>query len=186
VSIRFADSSMSQGPQPVTREAFLKTPGKTVERGDYLQTDSPTLSSSRTRWSQLSEWTTFSTDFRTFWDSLPSHEKNENLFTVENLRFYNDTVLANLPRPTNEDMLSQHLDSRYAQPHNWTKTQSHAEIIRRDDGYALIGKPDYLFVAHNATFRALYAVMEPKTFWKVSTHNLMEVLCGNVPFILIC
>ena len=172
---------MFQVPRPVSREEFLRTPGKTVERGDYLQTDSPTLSSTRTRWTQLLEWTTFSTDFQTFWNLLPTHEKNETLFTAENLRFYNDTVLANLPRPTNEDMLSQHLDARYTQPHNWTKTQNHAEIIRRDDGYALVGKPDYLFVAHNTAFRALYAVMELKTFWKVSADNIMEVLCGNIP-----
>ena len=174
---------MFQASQPVSRGAFLRTPGKTIDRGDYLQTDSPTLSSSRARWSRLFEWTTFSTDFRTFWDQLPTEEKNENLFTVENLRFYNDTVLANLPRPTNEDMLSQYLDARYTQPHNWTKNPNHAEIIRRDDGYALVGKPDYLFVAHHATFRAL---MELKTFWKVSADNIIEVLCGNFVFILVC
>jgi hypothetical protein len=80
-------------------------------------------------------------DFRTFWDSLPTDEKDQPLFTVDNLRFYNDTVLANLPRPTNEDMLSQHLDARYMQSHNWTKTQSHAEILHRDDGYTLVSKP---------------------------------------------
>jgi hypothetical protein len=170
--------------QPVSRGAFLKTPGKTIDRGNYLQTDSPTLSSRRARWTQLSEWATFSTDFRTFWESLPTDEKDQPLFTVDNLRFYNDTVLANLPRPTNEDMLSQHLDARYTQPHNWTKTQSHAEIIRRDDGYALVGKPDYLFIAHNATLPTLYAVMELKIFWKVSAENIAEVLYGNVSLLL--
>ena len=150
--------------QPVSRAAFLRTPGRTVTQGDYQQTDSPTLSSRRARWTQLSEWTTFPTDFQTFWDSILTEEKDEVLFTVEGLRFYHDTVLLNLPRPTNEDMLSLHLDNRYTQPHNWTKTPYHSEIIRRDDGYGVVGKPDYLFVAHSTAFRALHAVMELKTF----------------------
>jgi hypothetical protein len=126
--------------------------------------------------------TTFPADFATFWDSIPTEERDELLFTMEGLRFYRDTVLSNLPRPTNEDMLSQHLDSRYTQPHNWTKTQNHSEIIRRDDGYGLVGKPDYLFVAHGTAFRALHAIMELKTFWKVTADSIIEVLDGNFPF----
>src|SRR5438552_10052162 len=76
-------------------------------------------------------------------------------------------------------MLSLHLDNRYTQPHNWTKTPHHSEIIRRDDGYGVVGKPDYLFVAHSTAFRALHAVMELKTFWKVSADNIVEVLDGT-------
>src|SRR5216117_3373807 len=152
--------------QPVSRAEFLRTPGRTVTQGNYVQTDSPTLSSRRARWTQLSEWTTFPTDFQTFWDSIMTEEKDEVLFTVEGLRFYRNTVLSNLHPPTNEDMLSEHLDARYRHPHNWIKTPYHSEIIRRDDGYGLIGKPDYLFVAHASPFHALHAVMELKTFWK--------------------
>jgi hypothetical protein len=171
----------------VSRAAFLQTPGKTVTRGDYLQTDSPTLSSLRTRWLELAEWTTFPDDYELFWQSVSQQEKDELLFTVEGLRFYRDTVLAtlDLQPPTNEDMLSAHLDARYVNPHNWVVTGSHSMIIRRDDGYGLVGKPDYLFVAHNAPVPTLHAVMELKPFWKVPDNSIVELLDGLNPHFIV-
>ena len=72
----------------VSRAAFLQTPGATVTRRDYIQTDSPTLSSHRTRWLELREWTTFPADFPAFWDSIPEDEKDQLMFTAHNLIFY--------------------------------------------------------------------------------------------------
>lgn len=168
----------------VSRAAFLQTPGKAVVRGDYLQTDSPTLSSKRTRWLALGEWTAFAADFRAFWNSVTQEEKDQLLFTVEGLVFYNQTVLTNLHQPTNEDMLSVHLDRRYLDPHNWTITRSHSKIIRRDDGYGLVGKPDYLFIADNSPTPTLHGVMELKTFWKVSEISITELLDGRDPYLM--
>jgi hypothetical protein len=165
----------------VSRAAFLRTPGKTVVRGDYLQTDSPTLSSKRTRWLNLDEWTTFATDFQAFWNSVAPEEKNQLLFNIDALVFYDGTVLTNLHRPTNEDMLSAHLDRRYLDPHNWTITRSHSKIIRRDDGYGLVGRPDYLFIADNSPTPTLHGVMELKTFWKASENSITELLDGRDP-----
>jgi hypothetical protein len=165
----------------VSRAAFLRTPGKTVIRGFYVQTDSPTLSSVRTRWLELAEWTTFPNDCELFWQSVSQEEKDELLFTIDYLRLYNDVNLAALQPPTNEDMLSAHLDARYSNPHNWVITPSHSKIIRRDDGYGLVGKPDYLFIAQNAHVPTLHAVMELKTFWKVTDNSITELLDGQEP-----
>jgi hypothetical protein len=174
---------MFQDPTPISRATFLRRPGELVIQGEYTQTTSPTLSSSRARWNELREWTSFPVDVQTFWDSIPAAEQNQALFTVQNLQFYQNTVLANLPRPTNEDMLSQHLDQRYNGPHNWTKTLQHSEIIRRDPAYPVFGEPDYLFVAHSVPGRALHAVMELKTFWKVTHTSLTEMLGGISDFL---
>ena len=162
----------------VSRAAFLQTPGATVAQGNYIQTDSPTLSARRARWLDLREWTTFAADFRAFWDSVAQEEKNELMFTVQGLIFYRDTVLTSLHPPTNEDMLSAHVDARYANPHNWTITSFHSKIIRRDDGYGLVGKPDYLFIANNAPTPTLHGVMELKTFWKVPENSIVQLLDG--------
>lgn len=171
----------------VSRASLLSTPGRIVIRGDYIQTDSPTLSSRRVRWVQLAEWATFSADFRTFWDSLPAEEKNQTVTNKDFLTQYKNLVINNLQPPTNEDMLSAHLDAKYTQLHTWTTepplTYNYAKIIRRDDGYQTIGKPDYLLIDRNSAVHALYAVMELKTFWKVSSDNIMEVLYGNGPYI---
>jgi hypothetical protein len=169
----------------VSRAAFLQTPSRTVIRGHYIQADSLTLSSLRTRWLELAEWTTFPDDYKLFWQSVSQQEKDELLFNVGNLIFYRDTVLASLEPPTNEDMLSAHLDARYANPHNWVITQSHSKIIRRDDGYGLVGKPDYLFIANNASVPTLHAVMELKTFWKVTNDSIIELLDGPNPHIIV-
>jgi hypothetical protein len=101
---------------------------------------------------------------------------------MEQYRQFHDTLAA----PTNEDILSQHMDVKYTHPHNLAAKptpavpQTHSRIIRRDAFYSTIGNPDYLFVEpQNAGFRALYAVMELKTFWKVTPQGLMEVLNGT-------
>jgi hypothetical protein len=170
---------------PITREQYLRTPGETIRQGTYTQTDSPTKSSRRVRWVQLSEWH-IQNDFLNFWNSLPNAEKQECIthsIAVEGYRAY----INMLPDPTNEDMLSQHLDMKYNQPHNlaappMTTLHPHSRIIRRDGFYPTIGNPDYLFVEpQNAGFRALYAVMELKTFWKVTPQGLLEVLNGTSP-----
>lgn len=169
---------------PITREQYLRTPGETIRKGTYTQTDSPTNSPKQARWINLSEWN-LQNDFLTFWNSLPNEEKQEqitNTLIVEAHR----TDAHDLEDPTNEDMLSQHLDWRYKQPHNKAAKPSptilypHSRIIRRDGFYATIGNPDYLFVeSPNSTYRALYAVMELKTFWKVTPQSIMEVMNGT-------
>jgi hypothetical protein len=128
----------------VTRAAFLQTPGAPVVIGSHTQPDSATPSSSRTRWLELAEWTSFAGDCLAFWDSVPQADKDQLMFTVDNLDFYRNTVVGNLHPPSNEDMLSVHLDARYINPHNWTITNSQPKITRRDDGYGVVGRPDYL------------------------------------------
>jgi hypothetical protein len=168
---------------PITREQYLRTPGETIQQGTYTQTDSPTKSSRRVRWAQLSEWN-MQNDFLTFWNSLPNEEKLEVITnnSIVDQQHQSNQLLGN---PTNEDMLSLHLDVKYNQPHNWAVPRimptlfSHSRIIRRDAYYATIGSPDYMFVEQVNNFRALYAVMELKTFWKVTPQGLMDVLNGT-------
>ena len=171
---------------PITREGFLLTAGRPVVQGQYTQTDSPITSSSRVRWVQLSEWATFDHNLAVFWQSLPTTEKQEYITDTAFLNQYRQFVTSTLPNPTNEDMLSQHLDAEYSQPHNWaarhsaTMLNTHSRIIRRDDFYQPIGRPDYLFVEQeNSPSRGLYAVMELKTFWKVTSVKIAEVLNGD-------
>jgi hypothetical protein len=82
-------------------------------------------------------------------------------------------------------MLSGHLDARYKNPHNWLITRSHSMIIRRDDDYGLVGKPDYLFIAQNAPVPILHAVMELKPFWKVTDNSIVELLDGLNPHFIV-
>jgi hypothetical protein len=169
----------------ITREGFLRTPGRTIVKGEYTQTDSPTNSTSRTRWNYLAEWD-LQTDFNDFWQSLPDEEKHEYITNTAFLDQYRQFVTSTMADPTNEDMLSEHLDTKYNQPHNWATVPApvirypHARIIRCDEFYQTIGRPDYLFVEQqNANLRALYAVMELKTFWKVTPEVIIEIMNGN-------
>ena len=173
-------------PIPITREGFLLTPGRPVVQGPYTQTDSPTLSSSRVRWARLFEWTNFQNSFAEFWQSLPAEEREEYVTDTGFLASYGQFIRSTLSNPTNEDMLSQHLDAKYSHPHNCAAIpttimlHSHARIIRRDEFYQPVGKPDYLFVEQeNNPIRALYAIMELKTFWKVTPEKIAEVLNGK-------
>ena len=103
---------------PISRDSFLRTPRRPVVQGQYTQTDSPTTSSSRVRWRQVFEWGGFHNDFAQFWQSLPQREKAEHITNTAFLNQYGQFVTGTLPNPTNEDMLSQHLNSKYSQPHN--------------------------------------------------------------------
>ena len=61
---------------------------------------------------------------------------------------------------------------------------THARIIRHDDFYHPVGWPDYLFVEpEGSAIRGFYAVMELKTFWKVTRDKIAEVLNGNSPLL---
>ena len=179
---------MYQQPTQITREGLLLTPGRTVVQGQYIQADSPTLSSSRVRWVQLFEWINFRNDFTQFWRSLPEEEKNEYITDTAFLDQYRQLIRMSLVNPTNEDMLSQHLDMKYSNPHNLTAhprptmSHNHAKIIRRDSFYQTFGWPDYLFVEQDGFPRRLYLVMELKTFWKVTQEAIAEVLNGDASF----
>jgi hypothetical protein len=125
------------------------------------------------------------TDFLTFWNSLPDAEKHEeiaNTFALE----YQRRLHQIMADPTSEDMLSKHLDSKYNQLHNLAAQPTpaislpHSKIIPRDAFYQTIGNPDYLFVEQATSIhRTLYAVLELKTFWKVTPHKIMEVMNGT-------
>jgi hypothetical protein len=178
--------AMNIQPQPVTREQFLRIPGQTIRQGTYTQTDSPTKSSKRVRWVTLTQWN-MQNDFLTFWNSLPDGEKHEyitNTFALE----YQSQLHQIMADPTSEDMLSQHLDSKYSQLHNLAAQPTpaislpHSRIIRRDGFYQTIGNPDYIFVEQAGSIpRTLYAVLELKTFWKVTPQKIMEVMNGISP-----
>jgi hypothetical protein len=173
-------------PLPVTREQFLRIPGETIRQGTYTQTDSPTKSSKRVRWVTLAEWN-MQNDFLTFWNSLPNEEKYEEITNNLFLEQYRQFQRRTLADPTSEDMLSQHLDSKYSQLHNLATQPTpaislpHSRIIRRDGFYQPIGNPDYIFVEQAGFPRTLYAVLELKTFWKVTPQKIIEVMNGTSP-----
>jgi len=167
-----------------TRSQILGLPGTLLQQGTYIQTDSPSNSSSRGRWNRLQRWDDFSDLVETFWVNLSDEEKSTVIFAFpfQFVTNYRTTSIGNLPRPTNESMIYSHIDLEYVNTHNDVSTQlplscHHAKIIRADQGYSAMGIPDYMFVDEGSG--TLLGIMEVKTFWKVSFESIEEVITGN-------
>ena len=171
----------------ITRGSYLSLPGIPVGQGVPYEATSPTISSSRVHWAELSEWTSFAENVRTYIDSLPAAEKDQPVWEVGVI---NHHLALNIWPPTNETQLGAHLDLKYLNLFNEATTppltHTQAEIIHHSNGYRTIGEPDYLLVQRvqpQAELAGLYAVMELKTFWKVPTVQLTEVVSGQPHFI---
>jgi hypothetical protein len=89
--------------------------------------------------------------------------------------------------PTNENQLSGFMDARFVLPHNdiTFPERTLSEIVRYGSNHGTLGEPDYLFRPYcppaepSAETPSLHAVMELKTFWKVTDELINELFDGN-------
>jgi len=175
----------------LSRVDILRLPVPVLEQGEdpeYSRTPSPgspTLSNHRIRWSDLIEWTNFHQELRTFMSSLPPEELgrlNEPFLYIQTLQ-HRQQSWAGEVKPTNEGQLSSNLDSRYVTPHNdiTGRLPSLSQIRRYGTGYGTFGRPDYLFTAYDRPPSScnLHAILELKTFWKVTPELINELFHGR-------
>ena len=163
----------------MSRESVLTTPGTLLVQGTYSQSQSPTLSTARARWANLTEWTSLPKDIATFWQSL----SQEELAAIVDPNNYMGTrlgILALLPAPTSEGQLHLPLNALFSFPHNFAANSlgaahPHAQITVFAHEYGLVGDPDFLFVYNGSPV----GIIELKTFWKVTAQMIDEVLYGN-------
>jgi len=161
----------------VTREQLLLQVHEPLQT--TAQPSSPTKSTCRVRWRQVSEWTEFVSDARTYWNGLPDAEKNAVLVGLADN--YWDVVadqLAELaPIVSREPHLSTPFSLLYAAPHNKATngaTDSHAKITANIPDANLVGQPDSCFLFNGA----LAGIVEIKSFWNLTQAAILDVLQG--------
>lgn len=134
--------------RPPPRSQILGLPCTLLQQGTYIQTDSPSNSSSRGRWNRLQRWDGFSDLVEMFWVNLSEEEKNTVIFAFpfQFVTNYRTTSIGNLPRPTNESMIYSHIDLEYVNTHKDVSTQlplscHHAKISMAIKDIALWAYP---------------------------------------------
>lgn len=162
-----------------TRREVLGVQGIAIAQGTYEQSQSPTLSTHRARWHSLQGWTSFPDDFMAFWSQVTEAE----LATIVDRQRFIDSIPtlleANLTAlPTSERELYPIFDILSKLPHNFAASQNvshfHATIQPGAARYQPIGDPDYIFEFGGV----LVGIIEVKTFWKVTTQSINEVIEG--------
>jgi len=168
----------------MSRHSVLATPGTMIPQGTYIQTDSPTTSSHRARWSELHEWTLLPMAIREYINGLPRWELDA---FVDGEHYMTRTIprfLANFRPTSRESQLHRPFFKLYVDPHDLVAgpdieaSHAHATIDTPAPEYGLMGDPDYLFLHGNSPV----GIIELKTFWKVTARSIEEVLNGKSPF----
>ena len=162
----------------VTREEFLSHVHRPLV--STARPSSPTKSTYRVRWRELSEWDDFVTDAQTYWNNLPATEKSQVL--PEMSPDYWDHVAGILrvtaPSISQEPRLANPFTLLYARPHNQA-------IAQDGNGHALIStalppetvrQPDGCFVFNDK----LAGIIELKGFWNLTEEAILEVLQGYI------
>lgn len=162
-----------------TRNNILNSSVQPLDQGTYSQSESPTLSASRTRWANLVPWDKLSTDVAVYMQSLGVDELAA-VVDPNNYMANRGSILALLPQPTSEAELHAPLNTLFWHPHNLTAnplgaTHLHAQIVIYSGRYSFFGDPDFLFIVNGAPV----GVIELKTFWKVTPEKIDDVFYGN-------
>ena len=162
----------------ITREQFLghiHVPLQTTARPS-----SPTKSTYRVRWRQLSEWNDFILDARTYWDDLPDTQKSAVLTGVP--PNYWDVLVGTLadiaPSVTQEPHLGTPFAVLYSAPHNKAingAVDDHARITTQLPP-TTVGQPDGCFEYDDR----LTGIIELKSFWNLTERTILEVLQGPI------
>jgi hypothetical protein len=166
----------------MSRQYVLSHPGIPVQHGSYVQTESPTTSPFRVRWSEIYEWTSLPYDITDYMNNLTAGElativdPGRLMVTLANLIISLATKEEHLKRPLDRYYWTTH--ELAAQPDG--ATHVHAKVEVPGGEHALTGDPDYIFLHDD------YAVgiIELKTFWKVTPQTIDEVLNGSSIFVL--
>ena len=164
----------------VSREQFLSHVHNPLQ--SPAAQSSPTKSTYRVRWRELSEWEDFISDAGTYWDNLAETEKNSVLPGVSDgyWDFMATTINSLATRLRREQHLRTPFSLLYGSPHNVAITDAgdeHAQITDQlpED---TVGEPDACFEYDNR----IAGVIEVKTFWNLGETGLVEVLQGSLFF----
>jgi hypothetical protein len=116
-----------------------------------------------------------------YWERISEAEKGTLLVGRggEHWLQYTEVAWDRLRLPTDEAALRRFLDIAYMDLHNTillypNLDNNHATIIPLSGGFHTVGDPDYLFIERDK----MYAIMEAKTFWKLSPEHITDLLSG--------
>lgn len=162
-----------------TRAQFLSHVHTPLQNPRAIQT-SPTKSSFRIRWRELSEWDTFPAEAQAYWDALGDSERN----AVINVRpdYWLDTqerLIDIAPTYWREPHLSSPFQLLYVGPHNRAThgaSDVHA-LLTTHIPDSIVGQPDGSFAWEDN----FVGVIEIKTFWNITQQTIYEVLQGTYP-----
>ena len=162
----------------ITREQFLNHVHPPLE--SLARPSSPTKSTYRVRWRELSEWNDFVSDAQTYWDYLGNVEKSHILtgVSVDYWAYVSRTLTALAPTVSLESHLSTPFSLLYSAPHNETLLgagDSHARITTQLPTNT-VGQPDGCFEFNNT----LAGIVELKSFWNITERTILEVLQGPI------
>jgi hypothetical protein len=159
---------------PVTREQLLSHIHQPLQ--STARPASPTKSTYRVRWRELSEWGDFTSDAQTYWSNLPAAERDAVLVGLapNYWDFVGRQLSSLMQRVTREAHLLTPFSTLYAAPHNEAATgafDNHALIISGVPD-SILGAPDACFEFENEPC----GVIELKNFWSLDEATVNEVV----------
>jgi len=179
-----AASHTNISSEAMSRHSVLSTPGPVIPEGTYNQTDSPTTSPFRARWSELHEWTSLPMAITEYINGLPRWELDAFVDVDNHMTSTIPRYLANFRPTSRESQLHRPFFKLYVDSHDLVAgpdveaSHAHATIDTPAPEYGFVGDPDYLFLHQNSPV----GVIELKTFWKVTASSIEEVLNGKSSF----
>ena len=144
-------------------------------------TASPTVSTTRVRWDRLTEWTSLMSEAWAYVSNLSQEELSARVASAS-YREGSNEELEETVEPTDEATLRPWIKAMFLFPHNVAvrpiaAVNAHAKIFEASAArFPHAGKCDYLFV-HNGR---RCGVVELKTYWKVTSEHIDEVINGKV------
>jgi hypothetical protein len=158
----------------VTREQLLSHIHQPLQ--SPARPASPTKSTYRVRWRELSEWSDFISDAQTYWSDLPADEKNAVLVGLPPTYwdFVARQLSSLLQRVTREAHLFTPFSTLYAAPHNEAVIDAYDDhaLITSGVSDSILGAPDACFEFNNE----LCGVIELKNFWSLNETTVNEVI----------
>jgi hypothetical protein len=140
---------------------------------------SPTKSTYRVCWRDLSEWEDFPSDTQAYWNELDDSEKNAVINVSTDYWENIDEHIADLaPTVSREPHLSTPFSLLYASPHNKATrgaSVDHARVTTQVPDNA-IGNPDGCLEDND---KRLVGIIEIKSFWNITEASISEVIQGT-------
>ena len=139
---------------------------------------SPTKSTYRVRWREISEWTDFVIEAQEYWDGLDDAEKNQIIpeARVTIWDQLSESMAVAMPSVSREGHLLIPFMFKYSIPHNHAipgSRDDHARITTSIPD-VIIGQPDACFEHDDK----VGGIVEVKTFWNLANESIIQVIRG--------
>jgi hypothetical protein len=140
---------------------------------------SPTKSTYRARWREISEWTDFAAEAQEYWDGLGETEKTQVIPEARATLWdqLSESLAVAMPVVSREGHLLIPFMFKYSIPHNHAIPGAHdlhAQITTNIPD-SIIGQPDACFEHDDK----IGGVIEVKTFWNLTQQSVLEVIQGS-------